>query len=84
MTFYFVQKHGIVLGPDLNINGDSGEAEVDGSPSADPPPQPAQGSQTSPTEGNSMLGKTHCGIKLLSAWLGIKLSEDFHSKMLLE
>ncbi|XP_044073032.1 leucine-rich repeat flightless-interacting protein 2 isoform X33 [Siniperca chuatsi] len=50
-----LKKHGIVLGPDLNINGDSGEAEVDGSPSADPASQPAQGSQTSPTEGNSML-----------------------------
>ncbi|XP_044073033.1 uncharacterized protein lrrfip1a isoform X34 [Siniperca chuatsi] len=53
-----LNKHGIVLGPDLNINGDSGEAEVDGSPSADPASQPAQGSQTSPTEGNSMLGNT--------------------------
>ncbi|XP_044073004.1 uncharacterized protein lrrfip1a isoform X7 [Siniperca chuatsi] len=53
-----LKKHGIVLGPDLNINGDSGEAEVDGSPSADPASQPAQGSQTSPTEGNSMLGNT--------------------------
>ncbi|XP_038575545.1 leucine-rich repeat flightless-interacting protein 2 isoform X19 [Micropterus salmoides] len=50
-----LKKHGIVLGPDLNINGDGGEAEVEGSPSADPASQPTQDSQTSPTEGNSML-----------------------------
>lgn len=61
--FLFVQKHGIVLGPDLNINGDGGEAEVEGSPSADPASQPTQDSQTSPTEGNSMLGKTHCELR---------------------
>ncbi|XP_038575531.1 E3 ubiquitin-protein ligase RBBP6 isoform X6 [Micropterus salmoides] len=53
-----LKKHGIVLGPDLNINGDGGEAEVEGSPSADPASQPTQDSQTSPTEGNSMLGNT--------------------------
>lgn len=53
-----LNKHGIVLGPDLNINGDGGEAEVEGSPSADPASQPTQDSQTSPTEGNSMLGNT--------------------------
>ncbi|KAI3355914.1 hypothetical protein L3Q82_004462 [Scortum barcoo] len=53
-----LKKHGIILGPDLNINGDSGEAEVDGSPSADPSSQPTPVSQTSPTEGNSMLGNT--------------------------
>uniref|UniRef100_A0A8C3AFT7 LRR binding FLII interacting protein 1 n=1 Tax=Cyclopterus lumpus TaxID=8103 RepID=A0A8C3AFT7_CYCLU len=35
-----LKKHGIVLGPDLNINGEIGEAEVDGSPSADPATQP--------------------------------------------
>lgn len=83
--FYFVQKHGIVLGPDLNINGDIGEAEVDGSPSGDSAGQPAQDSQTSPAEGNSMLGKTHCGIKMffcLNAWLSISLAGDFHSKMI--
>uniref|UniRef100_A0A665UVP7 Uncharacterized protein n=1 Tax=Echeneis naucrates TaxID=173247 RepID=A0A665UVP7_ECHNA len=45
-----LKKHGIVLGPDLNINGDSGEAEVDGSPS-----QQAQDSQMPPTEGNNVL-----------------------------
>ncbi|XP_068558178.1 leucine-rich repeat flightless-interacting protein 2 isoform X15 [Cebidichthys violaceus] len=50
-----LKKHGIVLGPDLNINGEIGEAEVDGSPSAEPATQPAQDSQTAPTEGNSML-----------------------------
>uniref|UniRef100_A0A671VCI6 LRR binding FLII interacting protein 1 n=1 Tax=Sparus aurata TaxID=8175 RepID=A0A671VCI6_SPAAU len=53
-----LKKHGIVLGPDLNINGDIGVAEVDGSPSADPSSQPAPDSQTTPTEGNSMLGNT--------------------------
>ncbi|XP_034417904.1 leucine-rich repeat flightless-interacting protein 2 isoform X13 [Cyclopterus lumpus] len=50
-----LKKHGIVLGPDLNINGEIGEAEVDGSPSADPATQPAQDSHTAPSEGNSML-----------------------------
>ncbi|XP_022596946.1 leucine-rich repeat flightless-interacting protein 2-like isoform X12 [Seriola dumerili] len=50
-----LKKHGIVLGPDLNVNGDIGEAEVDGSPSGDAARQPAQDPQTPPTEGNSML-----------------------------
>nr|XP_020462177.1 uncharacterized protein LOC109963749 isoform X12 [Monopterus albus] len=53
-----LNKHGIVLGPDLNINGDIGEAEVDGPPSGDSAPSPAQESLTSPTEGNSILGST--------------------------
>ncbi|XP_051814385.1 leucine-rich repeat flightless-interacting protein 2 isoform X3 [Acanthochromis polyacanthus] len=53
-----LKKHGIVLGPDLNINGDAGDSEVDGSPTADPASGSAQDSQTSPTEGNSMLGNT--------------------------
>ncbi|XP_040004317.1 putative uncharacterized protein MYH16 isoform X3 [Xiphias gladius] len=53
-----LKKHGIVLGPDLNINGDIGEAEVDRSPSGESACQPAQDSQTNPTEGNSMLGNT--------------------------
>ncbi|XP_031145620.2 zinc finger CCCH domain-containing protein 13 isoform X18 [Sander lucioperca] len=53
-----LNKHGIVLGPDLNINGEVGETEVDGSPSADAAPQPAQDSHASPAEGNSMLGNT--------------------------
>uniref|UniRef100_A0A3Q1I2A3 Leucine rich repeat (in FLII) interacting protein 1a n=1 Tax=Anabas testudineus TaxID=64144 RepID=A0A3Q1I2A3_ANATE len=51
-----LNKHGIVLGPDLNINGDVGEAEVDGVPSGDSAPHPAtQDSQTSPVEGSSVL-----------------------------
>ncbi|XP_041807458.1 leucine-rich repeat flightless-interacting protein 2 [Chelmon rostratus] len=50
-----LKKHGIVLGPDLNVNGDIVVAEVDGSPNADPASQPAPDSQPSPTEGNSML-----------------------------
>ncbi|XP_062258895.1 leucine-rich repeat flightless-interacting protein 2 isoform X15 [Platichthys flesus] len=48
-----LKKHGIVLGPDLSVNGDIGEAEVDGSSSGDTAHQPAPDSQT--TEGNSML-----------------------------
>ncbi|XP_035030355.2 leucine-rich repeat flightless-interacting protein 2 isoform X2 [Hippoglossus stenolepis] len=51
-----LKKHGIVLGPDLSVNGDIGEADVDGSSSGDAAQQPAQDSQT--TEGNSMLGNT--------------------------
>ncbi|XP_029314593.1 leucine-rich repeat flightless-interacting protein 2 isoform X14 [Cottoperca gobio] len=50
-----LKKHGIVLGQDLSINGEGGETEVDGSPSADAASQPAQESRTSPPEGNSML-----------------------------
>ncbi|KAM7407876.1 hypothetical protein PAMA_003575 [Pampus argenteus] len=46
-----LKKHGIVLGPDLNVNGDVGETEKDGTSSGDA----AQDPQTSPTEGNSML-----------------------------
>ncbi|KAG7240488.1 hypothetical protein INR49_026772 [Caranx melampygus] len=53
-----LKKHGIVLGPDLNVNGDIGGAEVDGSTGGDSAQQPAQDSQTPPTEGNSMLGNT--------------------------
>ncbi|XP_034431064.1 leucine-rich repeat flightless-interacting protein 2 isoform X2 [Hippoglossus hippoglossus] len=48
-----LKKHGIVLGPDLSVNGDIGEADVDGSSSGDAAQQPAPDSQT--TEGNSML-----------------------------
>ncbi|XP_034431068.1 leucine-rich repeat flightless-interacting protein 2 isoform X5 [Hippoglossus hippoglossus] len=48
-----LNKHGIVLGPDLSVNGDIGEADVDGSSSGDAAQQPAPDSQT--TEGNSML-----------------------------
>ncbi|XP_069011050.1 leucine-rich repeat flightless-interacting protein 2 isoform X12 [Embiotoca jacksoni] len=50
-----LKKHGIVLGPDLSINGDFGEAEVDGSPGADPASPSVKDPQTSPAEGNSML-----------------------------
>lgn len=77
-----MQKHGIVLGPDLSINGDVDVAEADESSSVDPASQPAQESQTTPAEGNSMLGKTHCGIKnfLLTAWLCVQLMQESHSK----
>uniref|UniRef100_H3DKF8 LRR binding FLII interacting protein 1 n=1 Tax=Tetraodon nigroviridis TaxID=99883 RepID=H3DKF8_TETNG len=47
-----LKKHGIVVGPDLNANGDVGEAEVDGS---DAVPSAASQAQPSPAEGNSML-----------------------------
>lgn len=50
-----VQKHGIVLGPDLSVNGNAGEAAE--SPGAEPSSHSAQDPQTPPTEGNSMLGK---------------------------
>ncbi|KAL3970225.1 translation initiation factor 2 subunit 2 [Sarotherodon galilaeus] len=53
-----LNKHGIVLGPDLSINGDVDVAEADESPGADPASQPAQDSQTTPAEGNGMLGNT--------------------------
>ncbi|XP_071398920.1 dentin sialophosphoprotein [Centroberyx affinis] len=51
-----LNKHGIVLGPDLNVNGDVVEAETEGSSSGEPATHLAQESKTSPTEGNSMLG----------------------------
>ncbi|XP_061548362.1 leucine-rich repeat flightless-interacting protein 2-like isoform X11 [Phycodurus eques] len=50
-----LKKHGIVLGPDLSINGDAGETETDVTTSGDAAPQPTQGSPTSPPEGNNML-----------------------------
>ncbi|XP_032385394.1 uncharacterized protein lrrfip1a isoform X5 [Etheostoma spectabile] len=53
-----LKKHGIVLGPDLNVNGEVGEVDVDGSPGADTASPPAQDSNTPPVEGNSMLGNT--------------------------
>ncbi|XP_032385402.1 uncharacterized protein lrrfip1a isoform X13 [Etheostoma spectabile] len=53
-----LNKHGIVLGPDLNVNGEVGEVDVDGSPGADTASPPAQDSNTPPVEGNSMLGNT--------------------------
>ncbi|XP_034740794.1 centrosomal protein of 290 kDa isoform X4 [Etheostoma cragini] len=53
-----LKKHGIVLGPDLNVNGEVCETDVDGSPGADAASPPAPDSTTPPVEGNSMLGKT--------------------------
>ncbi|XP_061697375.1 leucine-rich repeat flightless-interacting protein 2 isoform X20 [Syngnathoides biaculeatus] len=50
-----LKKHGIVLGPDLSINGDADETESDITTSGDAVPQPTQGSPASPPEGNSML-----------------------------
>lgn len=73
------------MGPDLNINGDIGGAEVDGSTGGDSAQQPAQDSQTPLTEGNSMLGKTHCVIAALlplNAWLSITPAEDFPSQVI--
>ncbi|XP_053732431.1 leucine-rich repeat flightless-interacting protein 2 isoform X25 [Synchiropus splendidus] len=48
-----LNKHGIVLGPDLNINGDLTETPNDGGASGESTSE--QISQTSPLEGNSML-----------------------------
>ncbi|XP_034740808.1 leucine-rich repeat flightless-interacting protein 2 isoform X17 [Etheostoma cragini] len=50
-----LNKHGIVLGPDLNVNGEVCETDVDGSPGADAASPPAPDSTTPPVEGNSML-----------------------------
>ncbi|XP_054642650.1 leucine-rich repeat flightless-interacting protein 2 isoform X24 [Dunckerocampus dactyliophorus] len=50
-----LKKHGIVLGPDMSINGSAGETETEVSTSGDSAPQPAQDSSTFPAEGNSML-----------------------------
>uniref|UniRef100_A0A3Q2XTR5 LRR binding FLII interacting protein 1 n=1 Tax=Hippocampus comes TaxID=109280 RepID=A0A3Q2XTR5_HIPCM len=51
-----LNKHGIVLGPDLSLNGDTSETETDVATSGgDAAPQQAQASPTSPSEGNSML-----------------------------
>uniref|UniRef100_A0A1A8N0S5 Leucine rich repeat (In FLII) interacting protein 1a n=2 Tax=Nothobranchius pienaari TaxID=704102 RepID=A0A1A8N0S5_9TELE len=47
-----LKKHGIILGPDLNINGDVSEVEVNGTPGAEPASQDAARTQT---EGSSML-----------------------------
>ncbi|KAF3842645.1 hypothetical protein F7725_001494 [Dissostichus mawsoni] len=41
-----IGKHGIVLGPDLSINGEVGETEADGTPGADPASPLAQDLQT--------------------------------------
>nr|XP_057937356.1 leucine-rich repeat flightless-interacting protein 2 isoform X40 [Doryrhamphus excisus] len=50
-----LKKHGIVLGPDMSINGSAGETETEVGTSGDSVPQPAQESSTFPAEGNSML-----------------------------
>uniref|UniRef100_A0A1A8HT30 Si:dkey-33i22.3 n=2 Tax=Nothobranchius kuhntae TaxID=321403 RepID=A0A1A8HT30_NOTKU len=47
-----LNKHGIILGPDLNINGDVSDVEVNGTPAAEPASQDAARTQT---EGSSML-----------------------------
>ncbi|KAK2839447.1 hypothetical protein Q5P01_013187 [Channa striata] len=78
-----LNKHGIVLGPDLNINGDVGEAEVDGPPpSGDSAPNKAQDSQTSPMEGSSMLGNTE-EIQLRSS-AEEEVEPEQHQQMLKE
>ncbi|XP_055009911.1 leucine-rich repeat flightless-interacting protein 2-like isoform X5 [Boleophthalmus pectinirostris] len=54
-----LKKHGIVLGPDLNINGGVTEALNTENSSSDPNSQPTQETPISPTEGtNSMLGNS--------------------------
>ncbi|XP_078795858.1 leucine-rich repeat flightless-interacting protein 2 isoform X5 [Oryzias latipes] len=45
-----LNKHGIVLGPDLNVNGEAEDDE-----SSDAAPRPALDSQGRPAEGNSIL-----------------------------
>uniref|UniRef100_A0A8C5G3F2 Leucine-rich repeat flightless-interacting protein 2-like n=1 Tax=Gouania willdenowi TaxID=441366 RepID=A0A8C5G3F2_GOUWI len=49
-----LKKHGIVLGPDLNINGDASQKEPDLTAGADPSSL-VQESQKGPQEGNSVL-----------------------------
>ncbi|XP_037542760.1 leucine-rich repeat flightless-interacting protein 2 [Nematolebias whitei] len=50
-----LKKHGIILGPDLSVNGDAGEAEVDETPGVEPESRSAPDPQTSQPEGNGML-----------------------------
>ncbi|XP_077584721.1 uncharacterized protein lrrfip1a [Stigmatopora nigra] len=52
-----LKKHGIVLGPDLSINGDAAVTEVERIGN-DGDPQSPQCSPTSPSEGNNMLGSS--------------------------
>ncbi|XP_026150956.1 serine-rich adhesin for platelets isoform X17 [Mastacembelus armatus] len=77
-----LNKHGIVLGPDLNINGDVGEAEVDGSPSGDSATNSAQDSQTFSMEGNNMLGNTEENQLRSSGEEGV--APEQHQEMLKE
>lgn len=72
-----MQKHGIVLGPDLNVNGDAGPSEVDGSAGAEP--RPTQESQPTPAEGNGVLGKNCCWAQTERMQLLLLLIPDsFH------
>lgn len=68
------------MGPDLNVNGDAAEADVDGSPGTDPVSSAASEAQTSPAEGNSMLGKTHFRFKHVSAWLSARFIPKYRAK----
>ncbi|XP_029937270.1 leucine-rich repeat flightless-interacting protein 1 isoform X1 [Myripristis murdjan] len=77
-----LNKHGIVLGPDLNINGEVIEGETEGSSSGDPASRLAQDSQTSPMEGNSMLGSTQ-EIQLRSSGEE-EVAPDQHQEILKE
>uniref|UniRef100_A0A8C7Y203 LRR binding FLII interacting protein 1 n=1 Tax=Oryzias sinensis TaxID=183150 RepID=A0A8C7Y203_9TELE len=52
-----LKKHGIVLGPDLNVNGEAEDDE-----SSDAAPRPALDSQGRPAEGNNILGKADPGV----------------------
>lgn len=56
-SVHLVQKHGIVLGPDLNANGEM-EGVIDRLTNADSATRSAQDPQTSQIGGDSMLGKT--------------------------
>ncbi|XP_038125667.1 titin isoform X13 [Cyprinodon tularosa] len=53
-----LNKHGIVLGPDLSINGEAGPSDAMRSPGEESLSQTPPDSQTSAAEGNSVLGGT--------------------------
>ncbi|XP_038125664.1 titin isoform X10 [Cyprinodon tularosa] len=53
-----LKKHGIVLGPDLSINGEAGPSDAMRSPGEESLSQTPPDSQTSAAEGNSVLGGT--------------------------
>lgn len=50
-----LKKHGIVLGPDLNINGSVTETVNNDEPSTDPASQSIQETPISPTDGNNSM-----------------------------
>uniref|UniRef100_A0A3Q2CLY7 LRR binding FLII interacting protein 1 n=1 Tax=Cyprinodon variegatus TaxID=28743 RepID=A0A3Q2CLY7_CYPVA len=50
-----LKKHGIVLGPDLSINGEAGQSDAPRSPGEESLSQTPPDSQTSAAEGNSVL-----------------------------